>query len=81
MPKYDIPVFSGQIDQCPSWMNVPTSSQSTEETEEENDKDDSASSGLFLWLGNGDQEGDSGDISNKEEALVEDQEELEGGER
>ncbi|XP_049394239.1 O-fucosyltransferase 27 [Solanum stenotomum] len=81
MPKYDIPVFSGQIDQCPSWMNVPTSSQSTEETEEENDKDDSASSGLFLWLGNGDQEGDSGDISSKEEALVEDQEELEGGER
>lgn len=81
MPKYDIPVFSGQIDQCPSWMNAPTSSQSREETEEENDKDDSASSNLFLWLGYGDQEGDSTDISNKEEAFVEDQEELEGGER
>ncbi|KAM3306017.1 O-fucosyltransferase 27 isoform X1 [Capsicum chacoense] len=81
MPKYEIPVFSGQVDQCPSWMKGLTYSQSREETEEENDKDDSASSGLFSWLSNGNQEGDIGDVSNKEEALVEDQEELEGGER
>lgn len=81
MPKYEIPVFTGQVDQCPSWMNVPTSSQSREETEEENDKDDSASSGLFLGISNGNEEGDIVDASNKEEALVEDQEELEGGER
>lgn len=81
MPKYEIPVFFGQVDQCPSWMNGPTSVQSKEETEEEDDKDDSTSSGLFLGLGNGDQQGDIGDVSNKEEALVEDQEELEGGER
>ncbi|CAN4115534.1 unnamed protein product [Withania somnifera] len=81
MPKYEIPVFIGQVDQCPSWMNVSTSSQSGEEMEEENDKDDSAFSGLFLGVSNGNQEGDIVDASNKEEALVEDQEELEGGER
>ncbi|XP_059284651.1 O-fucosyltransferase 27 [Lycium ferocissimum] len=81
IPKFEMPVFSGQVDRCPSWMDGPTSSQSREETEEENEKDDSASSGLFFWLSNGNQEGDIGDVSNKEEALVEDQEELEGGER
>lgn len=81
LPHSEIPVFLGQVDPCPAWMNGATSSQSREETEEDNEKDDSTSLGLFFGLSNGNQEGEIGDASNKEEALVEDQEELEGGER
>lgn len=66
-------------------MNGHTVSQSKDESEEDLDEDDSLSSGLFFRQtnnnNNNNHEGDSVEISNKEEALVEDQEELEGGER
>lgn len=85
-PHSQISDSLGALRRCPSWMmNDHTVSQSKDESEEDADLDDSLSSGLFFRQtnnnNNNNHEGDSGEISNKEEALVEDQEELEGGER
>ncbi|XP_031117718.1 O-fucosyltransferase 27 isoform X2 [Ipomoea triloba] len=85
-PHSQISDSLGPLRRCPSWMmNDHAISQSKEESEEDVDLDDSLSSGLFFRQtnnnNNNNHEGDSGEISNKEEALVEDQEELEGGER
>nr|GMD51841.1 O-fucosyltransferase 27 isoform X1 [Ipomoea batatas] len=85
-PHSQISDSLGPLRRCPSWMmNDHTIPQSKDESEEDLDLDDSLSSGLFFRQtnnnNNNNHEGDSGEISNKEEALVEDQEELEGGER
>ncbi|XP_077223211.1 O-fucosyltransferase family protein [Tasmannia lanceolata] len=64
--------------QCPAWMDNDTITNFDKESEEELDEDDSSSGQLFQH---------SGDIvggaetSNKEDIQMDDQEELEGGER
>ena len=45
------------------------------------DEDDSTLSGLFFNQDGGGHEGGDGELNNKEEAPLDDQEELEGGER
>ena len=72
----------GVVHYCPGWMeNDLTLPSKDKENEETLDEDDSTSSGLFFRKNNGDHDGGNGDISNKEETQLEDQEELEGGER
>lgn len=64
---------------CPDWMKGDRISQSRDEREEDLDENDSSSSGLFFRHNVGSHGG--GEISNKEETQMEDQEELEGAER
>ncbi|KAM1009871.1 hypothetical protein ACFX13_046125 [Malus domestica] len=72
----------GVVHYCPAWMENDLTLQSKDKENEENlDEDDSTSSGLFFRKNNGDHDGGNGDISNKEETQLEDQEELEGGEQ
>lgn len=72
----------GVVHYCPAWMENDLILQSKDkENEETLDEDDSTSSGLFFRKNNGYHEGGNGDLSNKEETQLEDQEELEGGER
>ncbi|XP_028085148.1 O-fucosyltransferase 27 [Camellia sinensis] len=70
----------GVTHRCPAWMDGDSISQSREkETEEDLDEDDSTSSGLFFWHSVGNHGG--GEVNNKEETQMEDQEELEGADR
>ncbi|KAI9074843.1 hypothetical protein K1719_043193 [Acacia pycnantha] len=65
--------------QCPVWMNTDSVSQFKEkENEDDLDDDDSSSSGLFFGQDRGNHEGD-GEVNNKDENQLEDQEELDGG--
>ncbi|XP_054801563.1 O-fucosyltransferase 27 [Prosopis cineraria] len=66
---------------CPSWMDTGSVSQLKEkENEDDLDDDDSTSSGLFFGQNRGNHEGD-GEVNNKDENQLEDQEELDGGDR
>lgn len=72
----------GVLQRCPGWMDANAISQAKDESEEDPREDDSMSSGFLFQHSNDDLEGDSGDIiSNKEEALMEDEDEIEGGEK
>ncbi|CAH9139202.1 unnamed protein product [Cuscuta epithymum] len=70
----------GVLQRCPSWMN---GQKITYQTKDENDEDvnDDEDSLFFRQIVDNNHEVDSGEISNKEETLVEDQEELDGVER
>lgn len=72
----------GVVHRCPVWMDDESTLHSREkENEEDFDEDDSISSGLFFDQDNGNHAGGgAGELNNKEEAQLEDQEE-EGGER
>lgn len=77
-----LPAFVGATDSCPTWMNGYMIAQSKEkESEEELEEDDSTSSGLFFRQSNANQEVGDGEIANKEDTQMEDNEELEGGDR
>lgn len=66
---------------CPVWMSTDSVSQSKEkENDDDLDDDDSTSSGLFFGQTRGHHEGD-GELNNKEENQLEDQEDLDGGDR
>lgn len=68
----------GIVHFCPAWMeNDLTLQTKDKENEEALDEDDSTSSGLFFRKSNGYHE----DLSNKEETHLEDQDEVEGGDR
>ncbi|KAL5582069.1 hypothetical protein UlMin_014511 [Ulmus minor] len=73
----------GVVHRCPVWMDTDLVSLSREkENDEDLDEDDSSSSsGLFFRQNGGNNEGGVGESSNKEEVQMDDQEELEGGER
>ncbi|KAK9114849.1 hypothetical protein Syun_021646 [Stephania yunnanensis] len=65
---------------CPAWMNQYVSESSHDkETEEDLDEED-ATSGLFPWQSNASQELSEDDTSSKD-AQIEDQEDLENGEK
>lgn len=70
---------------CPAWMNSKdrdTISRPREkETDEDVDDDDSVPFGLFFGNSNRNQEGGGVEMNCKEETQMEDQEELEGGDR
>ncbi|KAF4385524.1 hypothetical protein F8388_010080 [Cannabis sativa] len=72
----------GVVHRCPVWMDNESTLHSREkENEDDFDEDDSISSGLFFDQDSENQEGSgAGELNNKEEAQLEDQEE-EGGER
>lgn len=67
---------------CPAWMDTtsPVSQSKDKENEDDGDDDDSVS-GLFFKQSGGNNEGEGGEVTTKEENQFEDQEELEGGER
>ncbi|EEF36467.1 conserved hypothetical protein [Ricinus communis] len=70
----------GVTHRCPKWMDGEKLSRSKDkEIEEDLDEDVSSSSGLFFKHSGGNNESGGGEI-NKEEAQLEDQEELEGAE-
>ncbi|KAF7129804.1 hypothetical protein RHSIM_Rhsim10G0059900 [Rhododendron simsii] len=69
----------GVTHRCPAWMKGERISQSRDEREEDLDENDSSSSAFFFRRSVG-SHGD-GDIHNKEDTQMEDQEELEGAER
>ncbi|CAM8923244.1 unnamed protein product [Rhodiola kirilowii] len=74
----------GSVRQCPTWMTSDDSVYKLreKETEEDLDEPDYSSAGLFFrHSGNSESESGRGDATNKEEIHLEDQEELEGGER
>ncbi|KAK9272340.1 hypothetical protein L1049_002711 [Liquidambar formosana] len=72
----------GIVQRCPPWMDSDLISRSRDkENEEDLDEADSTSSGLFFRHGGGNHDVGGGEINNKEESHMEDQEELEGGER
>lgn len=83
------PSFVGVMRSCPGWMDGDTVSQlKDKEVEEELEEDDSPSSELFFEQQNssdnsqeGNNGGGGGEINNKEDTQMEDNEELEGGER
>uniref|UniRef100_A0A7N0T8H2 O-fucosyltransferase family protein n=1 Tax=Kalanchoe fedtschenkoi TaxID=63787 RepID=A0A7N0T8H2_KALFE len=73
----------GPVRRCPAWMTKgdSVSEFNSKETEEDLDEPDYLA-GLFFGNGSsGESESGSGGASNKEETHIEDQEELEGGER
>lgn len=77
-----LPAFLGATRNCPAWMNSDMMDQQKDkESEEELEVDDSASLGLFLQQSSANQEGGDGETNNKEETLMEDNEEVEGGDR
>ncbi|XP_004304190.1 PREDICTED: uncharacterized protein At1g04910 [Fragaria vesca subsp. vesca] len=68
----------GIVHFCPAWMeNDLTLQTKDKDNEEALDEDDSTSSGLFFRKSNGDHE----ELSTKEETQLEDQDEVEGGDR
>ena len=70
----------GTVQHCPVWMDNEIISRSKDkENEEDLDEDDSSASGLFFRHSGGNHESGGGEI-NKEEAQLDDQDELEGGE-
>lgn len=81
----------GVTHRCPKWMdgivNVRSKDNKNAEKEEDLDEEDSSSSGLFFGHkesggnNNGNNETVNSEANNKEEGQLEDQEELEGGER
>ncbi|XAR51612.1 hypothetical protein NMG60_11006288 [Bertholletia excelsa] len=72
----------GVSQHCPAWMeNGTTSISRDKEKEEDLDEDDSTSSGLFFGRTSVNHGGGDGEVNNKDEAQVEDQEEIEGGDR
>ncbi|XP_023912253.1 O-fucosyltransferase 27 isoform X2 [Quercus suber] len=72
----------GIAHQCPAWMKSDLILRSKDKDNEEDlDEDDSTSSGLFFRQGGENHESGGGESNNKEEAQMDDQEELEGGER
>ncbi|XP_027075004.1 O-fucosyltransferase 27 isoform X1 [Coffea arabica] len=77
-----LPAFVGDTRSCPSWMNGYTLAQSKDkESEEELEEDDSTSAGLFFRQSNTNQEAGDGETVNKEDTQMEDNEDLEGGDR
>lgn len=71
----------GVVQRCPAWMGSdPVLHSRDKENEEDFDEDESTSSGLFFRHSGGSHEV-GGEINNKEETQMDDQEELEGGER
>lgn len=78
-PSPSLHTALGSVHHCPAWMDTGVTSLPIEkENDEDLDEDDTSSSGLFLRSSA--HENGSGEVS-KEEAQLEDQEELEGGER
>lgn len=79
------PSFLGVMRSCPAWMDGDTVSQlKDKEVEEELEEDDSPSSDqLFFEQSSDNQEvgGGGGEINNKEDTQMDDNDELEGGER
>ena len=72
----------GIVHRCPVWMDNDMASHSKDKDNEDDfDEDDSTLSGLFFDQDGGSHEGGAGELNNKEEAQLDDQEELEGGER
>lgn len=72
----------GSVHHCPAWMDTGVTSLSIEkERDEDLDEDDTSSSGLFLRNSSGAAHENGSGEASKEEAQLEDQEELEGGER
>ena len=72
----------GHVHHCPAWIeNASISRSRDKDNDEDIDEDDSTSSGLFFRPSGGNHEVGGGEINNKEEAQLEDQEELEGAER
>lgn len=72
----------GSVHHCPAWMDTSMTSLSIEkERDEDLDEDDTSSSGLFLRNSSGAAHENGSGEASKEEAQLEDQEELEGGER
>lgn len=77
-----LPAFVGATHSCPSWMNGHMIAQSKDkESEEELEEDDSTSSGLFFGQNNTNQEAGDGETVSKEDTQMEDNEDLEGGDR
>lgn len=72
----------GAVHQCPSWMNSGSGTASKEkESEDDLDEYDSLSSSSRLFFGNSGGSPETAATVIKEETQLEDQEELEGGER
>lgn len=82
-PHSKLSTLFGVMQECPAWMDGDTVSQLKEkEGEEEFEEDESQSSGLFFEQSSSDsQVGGGGEINSKEDTQMEDNEELEGGER
>lgn len=75
------PAVLGAIHQCPSWMNGDmVSGPRGDESEEDLDEDDFSSTALLFRQSSENNDG-GGEMSNKEDTQIEDQEELDGGER
>ncbi|KAK6928049.1 GDP-fucose protein O-fucosyltransferase [Dillenia turbinata] len=71
----------GVVQHCPAWMNNDVMTKFRDkENEEDNDEDDSSSAGLFFRHNGISHEGGGGEMI-KDEAQMDDQEELEGVER
>ncbi|PKI55340.1 hypothetical protein CRG98_024250 [Punica granatum] len=72
----------GAVHRCPSWMNTGSGTVPKEkESEDDLEEDDPSSSSSGLFFGNAGGNHESGGEASKEETQLEDQEELEGGER
>lgn len=83
-PAANSPVMSalGVVGRCPAWMQSNLTLQSKEkENEDDFDEDNSTSSGLFFQPNGGNNEDRGGESNNKEENQLDDQDELDGGER
>ncbi|GAA0185006.1 hypothetical protein LIER_32294 [Lithospermum erythrorhizon] len=67
---------------CPAWMHDDIAYSTRDKDEEEDpDEDDSKSMGSFFWQTSETQEAGFGEVTSKDDTPMEDQEELEGGER
>ncbi|KAL3526639.1 hypothetical protein ACH5RR_011295 [Cinchona calisaya] len=81
-PSSRLPAFLGATHSCPGWMDGDVIAQSKDkESEEELEEDDSTTTGLFFGQSNANQEAGDGEINSKEDTQMEDNEELEGGDR
>lgn len=81
-PSHFLHAALGSIHHCPAWMHTDAASLSIEkENDDDLDEDNTSSSGLFLRNSGGAAHENGGGEASKEEAQLEDQEELEGGER
>lgn len=74
--KSQLKAALGSVQDCPAWMHIEKVPPTHKDNEEDLDEDDSLVSGLFFRPNH---ENGGGEI-NKEEAPMEDQDELEGGE-
>lgn len=87
MTRSQVQSVLGVVQQCPDWMDTDPSSRlkdwEKEEDLNDDDDDDSISSVLFFQnIGeNNESTAGGGEINNKEEIQVEDQEDLEVGDR